>query len=136
VPLRRRIALTFLVLLAAVLGAALFAVSAANQSNAEREAQHQLDLGVSVFTRLLESNRSLLTQAAQAVAADYGFREAVAAHDTETLRSALENDGARIGAAMVVLTSLNGRVIAAVGSHVKEGSQFDGVGPRATVPCA
>jgi diguanylate cyclase (GGDEF)-like protein len=29
---------------------------------------------------------------------------------------------------MVVLTSLNGRVIAAVGSHVKEGSQFDGVG--------
>ena len=41
--------------------------------------QRQLDVGVSVFTRLLESDRRLLAQAAQAVAADYGFREAVAA---------------------------------------------------------
>jgi diguanylate cyclase (GGDEF)-like protein len=123
--LRRRIALTFLLLLAAVLSAALFAVSAANRSNAEREVQRQLDVGASVFMRLLESNRSLLTQAAQAAAADYGFREAVAARDTDTLRSALANSGARIGAAMVVLTSLDGRVIAAVGSHAEAGSQFD-----------
>jgi diguanylate cyclase (GGDEF)-like protein len=124
-PLRRRIALTFLLLLAVALGAALFAVSAANRSNAEREAQRQLAVGGSVFMRLLESNRSLLTQAAQAAAADFGFREAVAARDTDTLRSALANSGARIGAAMVVLASLDGRVIAAVGSHVKAGSQFD-----------
>ncbi len=124
-PLRRRIALTFVLLLSAVLGAALFAVSAANRSNAAREAQRQLTVGVSVFQRLLESNRSLLTQAAQAAAADYGFREAVAARDTDTLQSALENSGARIGAAMVVLTSLDGRVIAAVGSHVEAGSKFD-----------
>ena len=122
--LRTRIALTFLLLLAAVLGAALYAVSAANRSNAEREVQRQLDVGVSVFTRLLESNRRLLTQAAQAVAADYGFREAVSAHDTETLSSALENSGARVGAELVVLTSLDGRVIAAFGSNAAAGSPF------------
>jgi len=75
----------------------------------------------------LESDRNLLTQAAQAVAADYGFREAVAAHDTETLRSALENSGARIGAALVVLTSLDGRVIAAAGSNVATGSLFPAI---------
>jgi Spy/CpxP family protein refolding chaperone len=46
-PLRRRIALTFLLLLAVALGAALFAVSAANRSNAEREAQRQLAGGAS-----------------------------------------------------------------------------------------
>jgi diguanylate cyclase (GGDEF)-like protein len=135
-PLRRRIALTFMLLLSAVLGAALFAVSAANRSNAAREAQRQLTVGVSVFMRLLESNRSLLTQAAQAAAADYGFREAVAARDTDTLQSALENSGARIGASMVVLTSLDGRVIAAVGTHVEAGSKFDSAqlpnGDRAT----
>ena len=129
-PLRRRIALTFLLLLAAVLGAALFAVSAANRSNAEREVQRQLDVGGSVFMRLLESNRRLLTQAAQAAAADFGFREAVAARDTDTLRSALANSGARIGAAMVVLTSLDGRVIAAAGSHAEAGSQFDSAAQR------
>jgi diguanylate cyclase (GGDEF)-like protein len=115
---------TFLLLLAAVLAAALGAVSATNHSNAEREVQRQLDVGASVFSRLLESNRRQLTQAAQAVASDYGFREAVATRDTDTLVSVLENGGKRIGAAMVVLTSLDGDVIAASGSHLKAGTPF------------
>ncbi len=122
--LRTRIAVTFILLLAAVLAAALGAVSATNHGNAEREVQRQLDVGALVFTRLLESNRRQLTQAAQAVAADYGFREAVATRDTDTLVSVLENSGQRIGAAMVVLTSLNGQVIAASGLHVKAGTPF------------
>jgi diguanylate cyclase (GGDEF)-like protein len=122
--LRTRIAVTFLLLLAAVLAAALGAVSAANRASAQLEVQRQLDVGASVFSRLLESNRRQLTQAAQAVAADYGFREAVAARDTDTLASALENSGQRIGAAMVVLTTLNGDVIAASGAHVKAGAPF------------
>src|SRR5450432_3761580 len=122
--LRTRIAVTFLLLLAAVLAAALGAVSATNRGNAEREVQRQLDVGTSVFSRLLESNRRQLTQAAQAVAADYGFREAVATRDTDTLVSVLENSGERIGAGLVVLTSLNGDVIAASGSHVKTGTPF------------
>ena len=122
--LRTRIAVTFLLLLAAVLAAALGAVSATNRGNAEREVQRQLDVGASVFSRLLESNRRQLTQAAQAVAADYGFREAVATRDTDTLVSVLENSGERIGAAMVVLTSLNGEVIATSGLHIKAGTPF------------
>jgi diguanylate cyclase (GGDEF)-like protein len=122
--LRTRIAVTFLLLLAAVLAAALGAVSATNHGNAELEVQRQLDVGTSVFSRLLESNRRQLTQAAQAVASDYGFREAVATRDTDTLVSVLENSGKRIGAAMVVLTSLDGDVIAASGSHVKAGTPF------------
>jgi diguanylate cyclase (GGDEF)-like protein len=122
--LRTRIAVTFLLLLTAVLAAALGAVSVTNHSNAGREVQRQLSVGVSVFSRLLESNRRQLTQAAQAVAADYGFREAVATRDTDTLVSVLENSGERIGAGLVVLTSLNGDVIAASGSHVKTGTPF------------
>ena len=113
--LRTRIAVTFLLLLAAVLAAALGAVLATNRESAAREVQRQLDVGALVFSRLLESNRRQLTQAAQAVAADYGFRQAVAARDTDTLASALENSGGRIGAAMVILTSLSGKVIAAPG---------------------
>jgi diguanylate cyclase (GGDEF)-like protein len=124
VTLRTRIAVTFLLLLAAVLAAALGAVSATNHGNAEREVQRQLDVGASVFSRLLESNRRQLTQAAQAVAADYGFREAVSTRDTDTLVSVLQNSGERIGAAMVVLTSLNGEVMAASGLHIKAGTPF------------
>jgi diguanylate cyclase (GGDEF)-like protein len=122
--LRTRIALTFLLLLAAVLAAALGAVLATNRDSAGREVQRQLDVGALVFSRLLESNRRQLTQAAQAVAADYGFREAVAARDTDTLASALENSGGRIGAAMVVLTSLSGNVIAASGTRLTAGAPF------------
>jgi diguanylate cyclase (GGDEF)-like protein len=122
--LRTRIAVTFSLLLAAVLAAALGAVSATNRGNAEREVRRQLDVGASVFSRLLESNRRQLTQAAQAVAADYGFREAVSTRDTDTLVSVLENSGERIGAALVVLTSLNGDVIAASGLRIKAGTPF------------
>jgi diguanylate cyclase (GGDEF)-like protein len=124
VALRTRIAVTFLLLLTAVLAAALGAVSATNHGNAEREVQRQLAVGVSVFSRLLESNRRQLTQAAQAVAADYGFREAVSTRDTDTLVSVLENSGERIGAGMVVLTSLGGDVIATSGLQVKAGTPF------------
>ena len=122
--LRTRIAVTFLLLLAAVLAAALGAVLATNRDSAAREVQRQLDVGSLVFSRLLESNRRQLTQAAQAVSADYGFRQAVAARDTDTLASALENSGERIGAAMVVLTSLSGDVIAASGTHLAAGAPF------------
>jgi diguanylate cyclase (GGDEF)-like protein len=122
--LRTRIAITFLLLLTAVLAAALGAVLATNRDSAGREVQRQLDVGALVFSRLLESNRRQLTQAAQAVSADYGFREAVAARDTDTLASALENSGERIGAAMVVLTSLGGNVIAASGTHLSAGAPF------------
>src|SRR5450631_166516 len=124
--LRTRIAVTFLLLLTAVLAAALGAVSAANHGNAEREVQRQLAVGASIFSRLLETNRRQLTQAAQAVAADYGFREAVSTRDTDTLVSVLQNSGQRIGAGMVVLTSLDGDVIAASGLQVKAGTQFPG----------
>ena len=122
--LQTRIAVTFLLLLTAVLAAALGAVSAANRGNAEREVERQLDVGASVFSRLLETNRRQLTQAAQAVAADYGFREAVATRDTDTLESSLENSGRRIGAAMVVLTALNGDVIASSGANLQPGAPF------------
>jgi diguanylate cyclase (GGDEF)-like protein len=124
VALRTRIAVTFLLLLAAVLAAALVAVSQTNRGNATREAERQLDAGSQAFSRLIDSNRRQLTFAAHVVAADYGFREAVSTRDTDTLVSVLENSGKRIGAAMVVLTSLNGEVMAASGSHLKPGTRF------------
>ena len=122
--LRSRIAVIFILLLAAVLAVALSIVSAANRSNAEREVKRQLDVGTLVFSRVLEANRRQLTQAAQAVASDFGFREAVSTRDTDTVESALENSGARIGATMVVLVSLDGNVIASSGSKVLKGSRF------------
>jgi diguanylate cyclase (GGDEF)-like protein len=124
VSLRTRIALTFLLLLAGVLGAALIAVSAANRANAEREIDRQLAVGQHVFERALESNRRQLVQAAQVLAADWAFREAIGTHDAATLGSVLENHGARIGASLATLVSLDGAVIAAKGGAARPGERF------------
>lgn len=122
--LRTRIAVTFLALLTAVLAAALGVVSVANNGNAEREVQRQLDVGTRVFTRALDSNQRQLVQAAQAVAADYAFRQAVSLGDRETLESVLENSRGRVGAAMAVLVSLDGKIIAENGSEAPRGGLF------------
>ena len=122
--LRTRIALIFIVLVASALAVTLTVVSVANQSNARAEVQRQLETGTLVFSRVLDANRRQLTQAAQAVASDFGFREAVATRDTDTVTSALENSGARIGANLVVLVSLEGRVLATSGSALAAGSEF------------
>ncbi len=113
--LRTRIAVTFLALLGVVMATALLAVSVANRDNAQREIARQLDVGRLVFERALESNARQLTQAAQVLAADFGFREAVSSNDAATVTSALENHGARIGATLVELISLDGRVLATAG---------------------
>jgi diguanylate cyclase (GGDEF)-like protein len=140
--LRTRIAVTFLALLGAVIGAALFAVSAANQANAQREIDRQLDVGRLVFARVLESNRRQLTQAAQVLAFDFGFREAVATHEADTIVSALENVGARAGAPLIEVVSLDGKVIATQGSSMQVGAPFahrelleqrDGAGGRTAI---
>jgi diguanylate cyclase (GGDEF)-like protein len=112
VALRTRIALTFLLLLTAVLTAALGAVSIANRGNAERAVKQQL-----------ESNRRLLRSAAAGVANDSAFRDAVADRDTATLVSVLANSNDRVSAALAILTSLDGRVIAASASSAPAGSQ-------------
>lgn len=122
--LRTRIALTFLLLLGAVLLAALVAVSAANRANATREISRQLEIGNHVFARALDSNRRQLVQAAQILASDWGFREAVGSRDAGTLASALQNHGARIGASLAILVSLEGRVLAATGTAATAGQPF------------
>ena len=122
--LRTRIALTFVMLLGGVLGVAFLAVSAANRGNAQREIDRQLAVGNHVFERALESNRRQLVQAARVLAADWGFREAMGTHDQETLGSVLQNHSARIGAALATLVSLDGSVLAAVGSSARSGERF------------
>jgi diguanylate cyclase (GGDEF)-like protein len=109
--LRARITVTFVLLLALALAVTLGIVSAANGQNAEREVGRELDVGASVFRRILDSNRRQLEQAANVLAQDFGFRTAIATGDIETIRSALENHGQRIGAGLVVLTDLDGRPI-------------------------
>jgi hypothetical protein len=58
------------------------------------------------------SEGAQLNGAVRVLAADFGFREAVASKDIPTILSAIENHGSRIDAGVVVLIDVDGHVIA------------------------
>ena len=60
--------------------------------------QREMDSSANVWQRLVDQNAQRLNLGASVLAADFGFRSAVASGDAETIESALENNGARIGA--------------------------------------
>ena len=76
----------------------------ADVDNLERVAfLEELEVGERVWRRLVDQNAQKLGQGASVLAADFGFRSAVSSGDIETIRSALENNGERIGATVTAL---------------------------------
>ncbi len=67
-------------------------------SNARTQIAHELAVGERVWLRVLSQNADKLQLGASVLAADFGFRSAVNSGDVETIRSALDNHGSRIGA--------------------------------------
>ena len=110
--LERRIVLFVAGLLVPVLGSVLLVVNEVNQRNARAAIDDGLAKGARVFERLLEQNNRQLIQAAEVLSLDFAFRQAVATRDLRTTESVLANHGARIGADLIVLVSLDRRVIA------------------------
>jgi diguanylate cyclase (GGDEF)-like protein len=76
-------------------------------SNVRAQLTQELAIGDKVWWRLLDQNAQQLRQGAAVLAADFGFRSALSSGDIETLRSALENSGARIGAPIAALMNTN-----------------------------
>ncbi|HEX5841195.1 MAG TPA: EAL domain-containing protein [Pseudomonas sp.] len=103
-----RIASVLVLLLLVVIGALYFAVQTATTAAVRGQASEQLEVGSLVFQQLLEVRGRQLHDAVQVLAADFGFKEAVASGDAETIRSALANHGARINAGAVMMLGLDG----------------------------
>jgi diguanylate cyclase (GGDEF)-like protein len=112
--LSSRIVLLSLVLLLVVQAAVFSVVRIAIEQSARRQVAQELRVGERVWLRLLEQNAQKLNQGASLLAADYGFRAAVGSADLDTIASALENHGARIGATATALldTQLQLRAVA------------------------
>jgi diguanylate cyclase (GGDEF)-like protein len=110
--LQRRIVLFVAGLLVPVLGSVLLVVNEVNLRNARAAIDDGLAVGERVFERLLEQNNRQLTQAAEILSLDFAFRQAVATRDLRTTESVLANHGARIGADLIMLVSLDRHVIA------------------------
>jgi diguanylate cyclase (GGDEF)-like protein len=108
-----RIVALSLVLLLLVQAAGFGVVRASIGRNARAQITHELAVSQRVWLRLLDQNAQKLRQGAALLAADFGFRAAVSTGEVDTIRSALDNHGARIGAAVTALldTSLQLRAM-------------------------
>ena len=98
-----RVVVLFLGLLLAIQAAAFFATQAILFDNARRSIAGELDVGERALQRLLSQSANRLVEASRVLSADFGFRAAVASGDLPTIQSALDNQGARIGASVAAL---------------------------------
>nr|WP_211172937.1 EAL domain-containing protein [Marinomonas sp. UCMA 3892] len=102
-----------LVLLALVqLGTALAVLSSLKEDN-YRQGVHSIDVSRNVFDLFLEARAEQLTKGVEILTSDFGFKQAVATRETGTIRSVLQNHGARINADISVLVSPQGELITA-----------------------
>ncbi|KJZ64746.1 putative bifunctional diguanylate cyclase/phosphodiesterase [Pseudomonas fluorescens] len=119
-----RVACVLILLLLVVVGALYFSVKAATNSAVRGQANAQLEVGTRVFERLLEVRGRRLADGAQLLAADFGFRDAVASGDAATMASVLLNHGKRINASDMFLLGMDGKVLASTLDDVVEGTPF------------
>lgn len=102
--LHNRIAGVYLALLLVVQALSYWFIQDSINGNARTAIQAELNTGEKVLMHLLDQNASNLDQATRVLAADYGFRAAVASGDRETVNSALLNHSERIHADIALFT--------------------------------
>ena len=109
---RTRLILLFAGLAGGVLVVSLVAVLAATTNQLDRTIARELSVSERVFLELLEQRSRQLTQTAEIIADDFGFRQAIASNDEDTIISALINHGERINTDLLVLQNVAGEEIA------------------------
>jgi len=119
-----RVATVLILLSLVVIGALYFSVKMATRQAVHGQALAQLQVGTRVFERLLDVRGRRLADGVQLLAADFGFRDAVASGDSATMRSVLLNHGKRINASDMILLGMDGKVLASTVDEVAEGSSF------------
>ncbi|WP_145009695.1 putative bifunctional diguanylate cyclase/phosphodiesterase [Pseudomonas oryzihabitans] len=119
-----RIAGSLFLLMLVVIALVYLTVKAATEASAVRQSYDQLDTGARVFRQVLDGQCRRLNDAVRVLAADFGFRDAVASGDVPTLRSVLANHGARVGAGDTYLLDMDGRLIASTVPGHSEGERL------------
>ncbi|WP_448211901.1 EAL domain-containing protein [Colwellia sp. MEBiC06753] len=77
----------------------------------ERQIERQMQYAQNVLTQYLSSQEQLLVTATRVLTADFGFKQAIATRDKNTIESVLLNHGARINADLMMMVDLNGELI-------------------------
>ncbi len=83
----------------------------AMRTDAVQKANNELEVGQRVFERLLAERSSQLSTAVRVLVSDYGFKEAIATGDTDTINSVLANHGNRIDADLAAFIGRDSTVV-------------------------
>lgn len=113
--LRTRIATVFLGLILIIQTLGSLAIRFNIDKNAKQSIEKELIVGERVFLNLLSHNSENLIQSAKILATDYGFRQAIASRDFETIISAISNHQSRINADIAFFYEPNSEYIAISG---------------------
>src|SRR5579862_5858738 len=100
----------------------LAAVLASTRRTVEARAAEQLRSGGAFAEHLIRFRAGELANGVAVLAADFGFREAVASGHSPTVLSAARNNAQRIGADLVLLLDTHGRVIASTAPALADGA--------------
>lgn len=84
--------------------------SASNFNN--QQISQRIDNAIAILAEYTQAREELLITASRVLTADFGFKNAVATADKKTLQSMLQNHGERINADVMLLTDLDGELIA------------------------
>jgi len=107
-----RIVTLFLALLLLVQLASLLTIRRSIDGQARVQVTSELRTGENVLRRLLAQTEQQLTDGARLLAADYGFRSAIASKDQPTILDALDNQGRRIGAHAALFSDAQNAIVA------------------------
>lgn len=110
--LRTRILVLFLVLFVLVQALAFSGVNAAIMRKARAMIKDELVAGGSAFDRQLHARSERFFLAARVLSGDFGFKTAFGSRHKPTLLSAMRNHSARLNADVMLVVSLDHRVIA------------------------
>jgi EAL domain-containing protein (putative c-di-GMP-specific phosphodiesterase class I)/GGDEF domain-containing protein len=121
----RRLSTELALIYAALFGAALLliagAVWLAVENNSREAVRAEMSASSAVFDRLWKLRADQLSQTADVLARDFGFRKAVAEADQETVLSALDNLQSRSGLDKAFIVDPDGRIVSMDGAAAPPG---------------
>lgn len=109
--LRRKLTLIYSALFGLIILMVAGAVYVSIRYNAERSVERELGASVAAFEQLWTMSADHMSTSADVLAADFGFREAVASEDIETIASAAANTQARLKGFKVAVVFPDGRYV-------------------------
>ncbi len=122
--LRSHIIALFVFFLAGVQLAGFALIERVITKHAGNALVEDLESGERVFQRMLEQRNQQLALGAKVLAADFGFREAIAQFDRDTVDSVLSNHGSRIGANLMMLIGPKNVLLVDTLHPAQEGNSF------------